>query len=439
MKITMIGTGYVGLVSGTIFAELGHHVTCLDVDQQKIDNLNNKGIIPIYEPGLEEMVKNNSKAGRLKFTTSYAEAIPDADAVFIAVGTPEGEDGSADLKYVLSAATDIARNLSDKYCVVVDKSTVPVGTGEKVAATIAAANPNAKFDVTSNPEFLREGHAIDDFIKPDRIVVGAETEAAKAVMQRIYEPLTNQGYPIQITNVKSAETIKYASNAFLAAKITFVNEMAMLCEKIGADIEEVSKGMGLDSRIGSKFLQAGPGWGGSCFPKDTIALTKIAEENGCRVEIVSQALKRNNDIKLAMVDKIEAACGNDLSGKTVSVLGLAFKANTDDMRDAPALTILPELIKRGAKIKAYDPESMEQAKRALPQDIEFCSSAQEALSAGDCAVALTEWDEFKNYSLVEMKELLSTPTLVDLRNLYRPEEAMELGFNYSRIGVTYNA
>lgn len=435
MNITMIGTGYVGLVSGTIFAELGHNVTCLDVNATTINNLKDKGIIPIYEPGLEDMVKHNVSEGRLHFTTSYAEAVPHADAVFIAVGTPEGEDGSADLQYVLSAAASIAENLSDKYCVVVDKSTVPVGTGEKVAATILETNPNAKFDVVSNPEFLREGHAIDDFIKPDRIVVGAESAEAKAVMQRIYEPLTNNGYPIQITNIKSAETIKYAANAFLATKISFINEMAALCEKTGANIEEVSKGMGLDSRIGSKFLQPGPGWGGSCFPKDTKALAKMATLYDVKMDVVEAAIDSNDKTKISMVTKIENIMSGSLSGQKIAVLGLAFKANTDDMRDAPALTILPELLKRGAIVKAYDPESMEQAKRALPSDIQLCETAEEALSGSDCAVTLTEWDEFKTYDLSHMKELLAQPNLVDLRNLYRMEQIASLGFSYSRIGV----
>lgn len=434
MNITMIGTGYVGLVSGTIFAELGHNVTCVDTDQSKIDKLNNQGLIPIYEPGLQEMVAKNTKAGRLHFTTNLSASVPTSDAVFIAVGTPEGEDGSADLQYVLSAAESIAKNLGDKFTVIVDKSTVPVGTARKVTDVVKQTNPSARFEVTSNPEFLREGHAIEDFIKPDRVVVGARSEQAKQVMEAVYKPLTEKGYPLLITDVESAEMIKYAANAFLATKITFINEIAALCEKIdGANVEDVAKGIGMDSRIGSKFLQAGPGWGGSCFPKDTKALTKIAAEYGEQVAIVEAALNRNEDIKRRMADKIEQTCGS-LTGKTISILGLAFKADTDDMRDAPALTIIPELLSRGAKVKAYDPEATEQAKRALPQEVHFCASADEALEQAHCAVALTEWQEIRNLELSHIKEKLAEANLVDLRNLYSPEQAQKLGFNYNRIG-----
>ena len=391
-NLTMIGTGYVGLVSGTCFAEMGFNVTCVDVDASKIDNLKTKGLIPIYEPGLEELVKRNVAAGRLHFSTNLAESVPTADAVFIGVGTPQDEDGSADLQYVEAAARDIAKHLK-QYTVIVNKSTVPVGTGSKVEAIIKATNPTAEFDVASNPEFLREGEAVGDFLKPDRVVVGVETPRAEAMMRALYKPLTDQGAPLHITNRASSELIKYAANAFLATKITFINELIALCDKVGADILSVSKGMGMDARIAPRFLQPGPGYGGSCFPKDTNALAKTARDYGVKLGLVETTIARNDAIKADMATRIISAMGGNVAGKTIAILGLAFKANTDDMRDASCLTIIPALVAAGATVHTYDPQAMPHAQRLLPPTAKllYKTGTQEALQGADAAVILTEW------------------------------------------------
>lgn len=429
--LTMIGTGYVGLVSGTAFAELGFNVTCVDVDQTKIDNLKNHGIIPIYEPGLEEMVRRNAQAGRLHFTTNLAEVVPQSDAIFIAVGTPQDEDGSADLQYVEAAAAQIAPHLSG-YTVIVNKSTVPVGTGKLVEDLMRKVNPTADFDVTSNPEFLREGEAVGDFIKPDRVVVGVENERAAEIMAAIYKPQTDQGVPLHITNRASSELIKYAANAFLATKITFVNELIALCDKVGADILSVSRGMGLDSRIAPRFLQPGPGYGGSCFPKDTNALAKTARDHGVRLNLVEETISTNQRIKEDMADRIVANIGN-VKGKTIAVLGLAFKANTDDMRDASSLTILPRLTDLGAKVVAYDPAAMPRAKELMP-GLTYAESTEAALKGADAAVILTEWADFRTLDLAELKNSLASPILIDLRNLFTSADAKAAGLTYFPLG-----
>lgn len=429
--LTMIGTGYVGLVSGTAFAELGFKVTCVDVDQTKIDNLKNSGIIPIYEPGLEEMVRHNVQAGRLHFTTNLAEVVGDSDAIFIAVGTPQDEDGSADLQYVEAAARQIAPHLKG-YTVIVNKSTVPVGTGKLVEDLMRSVNPEADFDVTSNPEFLREGEAVGDFIKPDRVVVGVENERAEQMMAAIYKPLTDQGVPLHVTNRASSELIKYAANAFLATKITFVNELIGLCDKVGADILSVSRGMGLDSRIAPRFLQPGPGYGGSCFPKDTNALAKTARDHGVQLRLVEETITTNQLIKENMTDRIIKAVGN-VDGKTIAVLGLAFKANTDDMRDASSLTILPKLASLGAKVIAYDPAAMPRAKQLMPT-LTYAESTEEALKGADVAVILTEWADFRTLDLASVKASLAQPVVVDLRNLFTGAEMKLAGLQYHPLG-----
>ena len=430
-NLTMIGTGYVGLVSGTCFAELGFNVTCVDVDQSKIDNLKNSGIIPIYEPGLEEMVRRNAKAGRLHFTTDLASVVPDSDAIFIAVGTPQDEDGSADLQYVQAAAAQIAPHLKG-YTVIVNKSTVPVGTGALVEDLIRKTNPTAEFDVTSNPEFLREGEAVADFIKPDRVVVGVETERAAAAMAAIYKPQTDQGAPLHITNRASSELIKYAANAFLATKITFVNELIALCDKVGADILSVSRGMGMDSRIAPRFLQPGPGYGGSCFPKDTNALAKTARDHGVRLNLVEETITTNQQIKEQMATNIASIMG-DVKGKTIAVLGLAFKANTDDMRDASSLTILPKLQSLGATVVAYDPAAMPRAKQLMP-NITYANSSEEAIKGADATVILTEWADFRTLDLNTLKSAQAKPVLIDLRNLFTRAEANSAGLEYHALG-----
>jgi UDPglucose 6-dehydrogenase len=397
--ITVIGTGYVGLVSGTCFAEWGYHVTCVDIDQGKIDRLN-QGIIPIYEPGLEELVKRNAAAGRLDFVTELAQAVPAADVVFIAVGTPQDEDGSADLKYVEQAARDIAPHLAG-YTVVVNKSTVPVGTGARVEAIIREVNPKADFDVASNPEFLREGEAVGDFLNPDRVVVGVESPRAGEVMRALYKSVTDRTIPLIVTNRASSELIKYAANAFLATKITFINELVPLCDVAGADIIEVGRGMGLDARIAPKFLQPGPGYGGSCFPKDTQALVKTARDHGIHLSLVEETVAANARVKQAMTARIAKALGGEVAGKTVAALGLAFKANTDDMRDASSLTILPELMKRGAKVRAFDPQAAGAAQRLMP-GLDYVADVWEALAGADAAVILTEWAEFRALDLARL-------------------------------------
>jgi UDPglucose 6-dehydrogenase len=431
MHIAMIGTGYVGLVSGACLSEFGHDVICVDKETAKIDALK-AGRIPIFEPGLDEVVAANVKAGRLSFTTNLAEAVKGADAVFIAVGTPTSRrgDGQADLSYVFGAAEEIAGAI-EGYTVIVNKSTVPVGTGAKVETIIRKLRPQAEFDVASNPEFLREGSAIEDFRRPDRVVVGCITDRAREVMKEIYRPLYLSETPIVFTTRESSELIKYAANAFLATKITFINEMADLCEQVGADVQDVARGIGLDGRIGAKFLHAGPGFGGSCFPKDTLALLQTSLQFGKPTRIVQAVVEVNDNRKLAMARKVEAAFG-DVKGKTIAVLGLAFKPNTDDMRDAPSLVIVPELQAKGAHIKGYDPESMTEAKKSL--NIEFCKDAYEALAGADGVVILTEWNEFRALDLPRVKSLLKQPLMVDLRNIYRPAQMAQAGFRYVSVG-----
>ena len=430
MRIAMIGTGYVGLVSGACFSEFGHHVACVDKDMSKIDALR-AGRMPIYEPGLEEVVADNVKAGRLSFTGDLAASVKAADAVFIAVGTPSRRgDGHADLTYVFAAAEEIAAAL-DGYTVVITKSTVPVGTGRKVEETIRRIRPNAQVDVCSNPEFLREGSAIEDFRRPDRVVCGTTSDNARAVLRELYRPLFLNETPMLFTSRETSELIKYAANAFLATKITFINEMADICERVGANVQDVARGIGLDGRIGSKFLHAGPGYGGSCFPKDTVALMKTAQDVGAPSRIVEAVAKVNEARKERMAEKIVAAFGG-VSGKTIAVLGLTFKPNTDDMRESPSLVILPELTRQGARVRCYDPEGMNEAKKHL--NVEMCPDAYAALEGADGVVILTEWNEFRALDLKTAKRLLKRPLMVDLRNIYRPEEMAKIGFSYVSIG-----
>ncbi len=432
MKVAMIGTGYVGLVTGTCFADLGHDVVCVDKDAGKVERLK-KGEIPIFEPGLEDMVERNVEAGRLTFTTSYAEAVPGRDAVFIAVGTPTKEtDGSADLSAVYAVARELARHMTG-YTVVVDKSTVPVGTGDEVQAIIAKENPAVKFDVASNPEFLREGSAIDDFMQPDRIVIGVDAERPRAVMQALYRPLTMHEVPTIYTSRATAELTKYAANAFLATKVTFINEIADICERVGADVQDVSRGIGLDSRIGPKFLQAGAGFGGSCFPKDTLALTETARKIGRPTQIVEAVMAANTERKRRMAEKIIAACGGNLKGKTLAVLGVTFKPNTDDMRDAPSLDIIPLLQKAGAHIRAYDPEGMEEARKYLT-GLDWTKDAYSTMPDADALLILTEWNEFRVLDFDRIKSLLKAPLVIDLRNVYAPVEMAAAGFTYHSVG-----
>ncbi len=432
MRVAIIGTGYVGLVSGACFADFGHTVTCVDKDASKIEKLKS-GIMPIFEPGLESLVAKNVKEERLFFTTEARDAIQNADAVFIAVGTPSRRgDGHADLSYVYGAAEEIA-GLIDGFTVVVTKSTVPVGTGDEVEEIIRRTRPDADFAVVSNPEFLREGAAIKDFKIPDRVVVGTDDERARDVMRELYRPLFLNETPILFTSRRTSELIKYAANAFLAVKITFINEMADLCEKVGANVQEVSRGIGLDGRIGAKFLNAGPGYGGSCFPKDTLALTKTANDYGSPVRIVDTVIEVNADRKKAMADKVIAAMGGDVKGKTIGVLGLAFKQNTDDMRDAPSLDILPALQAAGARVVAYDPEAMKEASHLL-KDIEFVDSAYKAVSGADAMVIITEWDQFRALDLNRIKTAMKGNVVVDLRNIYHPDDLAKHGFAYTSIG-----
>ena len=427
MRVVMIGTGYVGLVSGACFADFGHTVTCVDKDQSKIDNLEN-GIMPIYEPGLDVLVKTNVDAGRLDFTVDPEGAIGEADVVFIAVGTPTRRgDGHADLSYVYAAAEEIAGYLKG-YTVIVNKSTVPVGTGDEVDAIVRKTNPDADFDVASNPEFLREGAAIEDFKRPDRVVVGAQTSRAFDAMTELYRPLYLNETPLLKTERRTAELIKYAANAFLAVKIGFINEISDLCDAVGANVQEVAKGIGLDNRIGKKFLHAGPGYGGSCFPKDTLALSKTAHDYDSPVSIVDTVIRSNDERKIAMIDRIEEAMGGDVSGKTIAILGLTFKPNTDDMREAPSLVIVPGLQKKGAIIKAFDPQGIEEASELL-ENVEFCSGAYECMDGADAAVILTEWNEFRALDKTRMKGLLKSPTLVDLRNIYPLDEVKDLDYH----------
>jgi UDPglucose 6-dehydrogenase len=432
MRIAMIGTGYVGLVSGACFSDFGHQVVCVDKDADKIAALE-RGIMPIFEPGLEALVEHNVRGGRLSFTTDLAKAVAGADAVFIAVGTPSRRgDGHADLSYVYAAAKEIAGALTGP-AVVVTKSTVPVGTGDEVEMLIRETAPEAEVSVASNPEFLREGAAINDFKHPDRIVAGVEDMRAREVLEAIYRPLNLNKAPLLFTTRRTAEVIKYAANAFLATKITFINEIADLCEAVGADVQSVSRGIGLDNRIGPKFLHAGPGYGGSCFPKDTLALLKTAEDEQVPLRIVESVVKVNDARKRAMGRKVVKAMNGDIRGKTVALLGLTFKPNTDDMRDSPAISIVQALQDEGAAIRAYDPEGMEQA-RAVMDDVEFCSDPYAAATAADALVIVTEWDEFRALDLDRIAGILTQPVLVDLRNIYSPDEAARAGLRYHGIG-----
>lgn len=432
MRVAMIGTGYVGLVSGACFADFGHIVTCVDKDAGKIERLL-AGEMPIYEPGLDQLVASNVREGRLAFTTDAGEAVRGADAVFIAVGTPSRRgDGHADLSYVHGAAREIAE-VMEGFTVVVTKSTVPVGAGDEVEAIIRRARPDGDFAVVSNPEFLREGAAIKDFKLPDRVVVGTDNERAREVMRELYRPLFLNETPILFTSRRTSELIKYAANAFLAVKITFINEMADLCEKVGANVQEVSRGIGLDGRIGPKFLNAGPGYGGSCFPKDTLALTKTAADHGSPVRIVDTVVAVNAARKKAMADKVAAAMGGDVAGKTIAVLGLAFKPNTDDMRDAPALDIVPALQAAGATVRAFDPEAMQEAAHML-EGVTFCDGPYHAAEGADALVILTEWDQFRALDLGRVKHDMAGQTVVDLRNLYDPRDMADRGFDYTSVG-----
>ncbi|MDB5454157.1 MAG: UDP-glucose 6-dehydrogenase [Caulobacteraceae bacterium] len=432
MRVAMIGAGYVGLVSGACFADFGHTVCCIDKEPSKIERLN-RGEIPIFEPGLDVLVAKNVEEGRLTFTVDAGEAIRSADAIFIAVGTPTRRgDGHADLTYVYAAAEEIAK-LMDGFTVVVTKSTVPVGTGDEVEAIIRKARPDAQFVVVSNPEFLREGAAIEDFKRPDRVIVGADDERAKAVMTELYRPLYLNETPIVFTGRRTAELIKYAANAFLAMKITFINEMADLCEVVGADVQQVARGIGLDKRIGGKFLHAGPGYGGSCFPKDTLAIVRTAAAQGRPLRLIETTVEVNDARKKAMAGKIVEALGGDVAGKTIGVLGLTFKPNTDDMRDAPSLEIVPALIAMGAKIQAFDPEGMTEAAK-LFEGLDFRSGPYEAIDGADAVVLLTEWDQFRALDFERLKSLLKAPVMIDLRNVYRPEDMAAHGIRYVSIG-----
>ncbi|MGA1862414.1 UDP-glucose/GDP-mannose dehydrogenase family protein [Deferribacter thermophilus] len=440
MRIAVVGTGYVGLVTGACLAEFGMFVTCVDIDKEKIEMLNN-GKIPIYEPGLDVIVEKNRKAGRLKFTTDLAEAVRNNLVIFIAVGTPPKEDGSADLTYVENVARDIAKNMNG-YKVVVNKSTVPVWTGQRVKKIIKdIVGDKFRFDVVSNPEFLREGAAVNDFMRPDRIVIGAESDEAVAIMKDIYSAHYLGEAPFVVTNIETAEMIKYASNAFLALKITFINEIANLCDLVGADVHKVAKAMGMDGRISPKFLHPGPGYGGSCFPKDTLALCHIAKEYGYNINVVEAAIEANEKQKLLMVDKIMSLLNRKkekgaLEGFVITILGLSFKPNTDDMRESPSIVIIKELLKYGAKIKAYDPIAMENAKKIFGENIEYCQDEYSAVENSDCLVIVTEWNQFRKLDMERIKKLMKSHNLADLRNIYEPKKMRDLGFNYTCVGRT---
>ena len=432
MHVTMIGTGYVGLVSGACFSEFGHNVTCVDNDIKKIEALN-RSEIPIFEPSLDRLVKSNADAGRITFTTDLEQAVAKADAVFIAVGTPSRRgDGHADLTYVFDAVRKVADAL-DGYTVIVTKSTVPVGTGTEVFKIIKDLRPDADFDVASNPEFLREGNAIEDFMRPDRIIVGTDSERAKEVIRELYRALFLNETPVLFTSRQTAELIKYAANAFLATKITFINEIANLCEQVDADVQDVARGIGLDGRIGSKFLHAGPGYGGSCFPKDTLALLSTAKELGLPLDIVKATADVNDRRKRDMAQKVIDACDGSLEGKTVAILGLTFKPNTDDMRESPSLDIIPALQNAGAKVRAYDPEGMDEAKKLL-ENIDYCDDAYKTLPNADVLVIVTEWNVFRALDMEKVKDLLKSPILVDMRNIYEPKIMRKLGFTYVSVG-----
>jgi UDPglucose 6-dehydrogenase len=433
MKIAMIGTGYVGLVSGVCFSDFGHDVVCVDKDPNKIAMLE-RGEVPIFEPGLDRLMEKNVEAGRLSFTGDLKSAVDGAEAVFIAVGTPTRRgDGHADLSYVMAAAEEIAQAASD-YVVIVTKSTVPVGTNRRVKQTVKKANPGLDFDVASNPEFLREGAAIDDFMKPDRIVVGVQSDRAAEVMAEVYRPLYLRDFPILTTDLESAEMIKYAANAFLATKITFINEIAALCERTGADVKKVSHGIGLDGRIGNKFLHAGPGYGGSCFPKDTRALARIGQEHGLPMQITEKVISVNEEMKRRMIDKLLDLCSGSFNGKTVAVLGVTFKPNTDDMRDAPSLTIVPAMVGAGAKVRVCDPQGHHEGEALLP-GVHWVDDPYKAAQKADLLVILTEWNEFRALDLKRLAKRMQTPRMADLRNIYSPKDAKRAGFEaYDSVG-----
>jgi len=433
MKIAVVGTGYVGLVSGVCFSDFGHKVVCVDRDAEKVTRLM-AGEVPIYEPGLDELIAKNSEAGRLSFTTELADALDGANAAFIAVGTPTRRgDGHADLTYVMAVAEQIAHTATG-YLVIVTKSTVPVGTNRKVKQVVAKTNPALDFDVASNPEFLREGAAIDDFMRPDRVIVGTQTDRAADVMSEIYRPLFLRDFPIVTTDLESAEMIKYAANAFLATKITFINEMAALCEKVGADIKQVSKGMGLDGRIGNKFLHAGPGFGGSCFPKDTRALARIGQDHAVPMQITETVIKVNEETKRRMTEKLLDMCGGSFNGKLIAVLGVTFKPNTDDMRDAPSLSIVPALVGGGAKVRVTDPQGQHEGEALLP-GVNWVEDAYKAARNADLVVILTEWNEFRGLDLKKIARHMNTPRMADLRNIYSVKDAKRAGFErYESIG-----
>ena len=432
MKIAMIGAGYVGLVSGVCFSDFGHTVVCVDKDAAKIDRLR-AGEVPIYEPGLQDVMARNIAGGRLSFTTDLAEAVDGVDAVFIAVGTPTRRgDGHADLSYVHAAAEEIAAALTD-YAVVVTKSTVPVGTNREVRRIVERTRPDLALDVASNPEFLREGAAIDDFMRPDRVVVGTESTRAAEVMAEIYRPLFLREFPILQTDIESAEMIKYAANAFLATKISFINEIATLCERVGADVKQVAKGMGLDGRIGNKFLHAGPGYGGSCFPKDTSAFARTGQEYGVPLRITEAVITVNDGVKRRMIDKVLDLCGGSVNGKTVAVLGVTFKPNTDDMREAPALTIVPALVGGGAAVRVVDPQGRREGEALLP-GVDWMDDPYRAAEGADAIVILTEWNEFRALDLAALAQRMTTPRMADLRNIYTPDDARAAGFAYTSIG-----
>lgn len=432
MQIVVIGAGYVGLVSGACFADFGHNVICIDNDADKISKLN-EGSIPIYEPGLQQLVADNVAAGRLSFATNLTDALTDAEVVFLAVGTPSRRgDGHADLSYVYQAARDVAACAKHEL-VIATKSTVPVGTGDEVERIIRKARPDLQFSVVSNPEFLREGSAIEDFKRPDRIVIGVDDQRGREAMAEVYRPLYLNQPPLMFTSRRTSELIKYAANAFLALKVTYINEMADLCERVGANVQEVARGIGLDNRIGTKFLHAGPGYGGSCFPKDTMALIKTAQDHDAPLRIVETVAAVNDQRKRAMARKIVAACGGSVRDKTIAILGLTFKPNTDDMREAPSISIIAALQDAGAQVRAYDPEGMEQARSVL-QDVVLCHSAYACIDGADALVIVTEWNEFRALDMRRAKTLLKSPVIVDLRNIYRGEEMVKLGFSYSSVG-----
>ena len=434
MKITIIGAGYVGLVTGTCFSEFGHEVICIDKNRQRIEELQS-GSVPIYEPGLEYLLKKNVEEQRLTFDTDSSKGVPWADAIFIAVGTPSSRrgDGYADLSFIYDAAREIAPLLSG-YTILVTKSTVPVGTARQIARIIKETNPGADFDIASNPEFLREGAAINDFMRPDRVVIGVESDRAADVLRDIYNPLFLIETPIVQTDIETAELIKYAANAFLAVKISYINEMAALCENYGADVIKLAKALGLDGRIGGKFLHPGPGYGGSCFPKDTLALIRMAQEQGAGARIVEAAVEVNAAQKARMIKKIRDSLGGNEAGKVIGVLGLTFKPETDDMRDSPAITIIPALMEKGAKIKAHDPQGSEEAKKVLPGGIEYTENAYDAINDADAVILMTEWNQYRALDFDRLKEIMKKPVFIDLRNVYDPASLKERGFTYIGVG-----